>query len=321
MRNLFLVNSYLTYLVARLVLEKERYSKDKSIFIFFRGVKPLDESKYKAHHITSEVMWNNMPEFPTYSKFYKGRRLMADLFRQVRSLTAGEPFKLHTFQTTSRVVQLLRSMPECGATDILEEGSCVYEYSVEELAAVYRRPPKGKEKFWDFLNYGQGIKNPGFIESGLHYYCLFEDAFRGTGNKTPLFDAGKVLEILKPQLSIESNSAVFIHTWFDEQRSAAGSFDGYTAFDVYIGLVCQMARNYSDRPLYHRFHPAQSLQGREAIRKKLVASGLDVNELPGSEPIESYVFSPQPFTFVGLDSSVFHYARRMGKEVVVAGHG
>jgi hypothetical protein len=319
LRNVFLINSYLTYLVARLVLEKERYQREQSVFFFFRGVQPLDPTKYIPHHITSPVMWNNMPEFPTYNKFYKGRRLKAGLFRQIRSFTEGNDFKLHTFQTTSRVVQLIRSMPECVCTNILEEGICVYKYTAQELAAAYRRPPKGKEKFQVFLNYGDSIKNPGFIESGLHCYCLYEDAFRGNERKTPLFDAGKVLRILQPRISIPSHSIIFVHTWFDEQRqAAAGPFKPYCAFDVYVAMVCQMARNYSGRQLFHRFHPAQSDRARNLIRKRLEAGKLEINELPETEPIESYVFSPQPFTFIGLNSSVFHYAKRMGKEVIAA---
>ena len=313
MTNVFLINSYLTYLVARLVLEKEGYSRDQSIFVFFRGIRPLDPTRYVAYDFKSLVVDINMPHFPTYLKFYKGQRLKADLFRQIRSVTQGKEFKLHTFQTNARVVQLVRSMPECVGTDVLEEGSCVYELGSDELDRLYRRPIRKKEKFWNLLNYGTSIKEPGFAEKGLHCYCLFDDAFRGAEKKTPLFDLPKILDVFKPRPVIEAGSAIFVHTYFDPPSPIL--------LDVYLALVTQMSKQYSGRPLYHRFHPSQDSRSREVISMRLAKNGLETKELPGSEPIESYVFSPQPFTFIGWDSSVFHYARRMGKEVVVAGHG
>lgn len=312
MLNVFLINSYLTYVVARLVIEKEGYPSDRSVFVFMRGVKPLNASRYKACELECRIVENQMPVFPTYLKFYKGRKLKADLFRQMRSFTSGEKFRLHVFQTNSRVVQLIRSMPECVETHILEEGSCVYHYSFEELTKLYLFPISDRVKFYNRLNYGNSIKDPGFIEGDLHCYCLFEEAFRGAPNKTPLFDLDKVIQILRPQVRIESDSVLFIHTWFDEERQVA------ELMNVYAALVLQMAKQYEGRPLYHRFHPAQNEKHRSIIRRKLEKNGLEVKELPASEPIENYVFSPHPFTFVGWDSSVLYYAKRMGKEVIVA---
>jgi hypothetical protein len=310
MRNLFLINSYLTYIVARLVLEVEGYCREDSIFVFFRGISPLDHSKYISYQFVPQLVDINMPFFPNYLKFYKGRRLKLDLFKQIRSVTNGEKFRVHVFQTNSRVVQLIRSMPECESTHILEEGSAVYDLNIEQLDKLYRYVPNGCEKLLNFLNYGTSIKTPGFIEKGLHCYCLFEDAFKGTKNKTILFDQSKVLEILKPYLKIEPGSVIFIHTYFDPPTREL--------MDLYSALVIQMCRQFSSWAIYHRFHPSQDPESRSLIMRKLIENKLDTKQMPECDPIENYVFSPQPFTFIGWESSVFYYARRMGKTVFSA---
>lgn len=312
MQNIFLINSYLTYLVARLAIDKEGYPADQNVFVFMRGVKPLSTERYTAYDLKCRIVENQMPKFPNYRKFYKGRRLKADLFDQIRSLTTGDEFRLHVFQTNARVVQLIRSMPECAETHILEEGSCVYHYSHDELTTLYVFPTKTEERVLNYLNYGNSIKNPGFSERDLHCYCLFEEAFRGAPRKTPVFDLEKTLEIFRPDIGIESDSVIFVHTWFDEERPVA------ELMKVYAALVWQIAKQYGDRPFYHRFHPAQTERHRNIVREKLEKNGLKVRELPSSEPIENYVFSHHPFTFVGWDSSVLYYAKRMGKEVIVA---
>jgi hypothetical protein len=253
-----------------------------------------------------------MPKFPVYLKFYKGRKLKVDLFYQIRSLTGGTKFRLHAFQTAESVVQLIRSMPECAKTDILEEGSCVYQFTYAELTKLYLVRFKMKKRFINFLNYGIQFGTSGFIESGMHCYCLFEDAFSGAPFKTPLFNHDKILEILRPQITIESDSVIFVHTWFGEERPVE------ELMNIYAALVWQMAKHYAGRPFYHRFHPAQSERFRSIIRSKLGKHGLEFKELPLTEPIECYVFSQNPFTFVGWDSSVLYYAKRMGKEVISA---
>ena len=311
MLNLFLINSYLTYLVARLVIDSENYAREQCIFIFLRGIQPVDSTKYIPYELKCQVLENNMPEFPNYLKFYKGRRLKSDLFRQVRALTKGQKFKLHAFQTISRVVQLIRSMPECAATAILEEGACDTPMTIEEMSQLYRFDMPVGLKMMNFLNYGNSIKNPGFIENGLQYYCLFDDAFLGAANTRNVFDAGKIMRIMKPKESVEPGSVFFIHTWFFEPTTEE-------LFKLYAALVFQMCRNYSGRKIYHRFHPAQREISKDLVREKFKSNKMEFIELHNSEPIEGYLFSDAPFTFIGSRSSVLCYAKRMGKEVDAA---
>jgi hypothetical protein len=310
MLNLFLINSYLTYLVARLVIDNENYDREQCIFIFLRGIQPLDSSKYIPYELKCRVVENNMPEFPNYLKFYKGRRLKSDLFRQVRALTKGQKFKLHAFQTISRVVQLIRSMPECAATAILEEG-CDPPMTIEEMSQLYRFDMPIGLKMMNFLNYGNSIKNPGFIENGLQYYGLFDDSFLGAANTTNLFDARKIMRILKPKERLKPGSIFFIHTWF---------FGAITEqfYELYAAFVFQMCKRYTGRTICHRFHPAQCQVSRNLVRKQFLANNADFLEFPDTEPIEGYLFSPEPYTFIGSRSSVLCYAKRMGKEVDAA---
>jgi hypothetical protein len=311
MLNLFLINSYLTYLVARLVIDKENYAREQCIFIFLRGIQPLDSTKYIPYELKCRVVENNMPEFPTYLKFYKGRRLKTDLFQQIRVLTSGKKFKLHTFQTCSRVVQLIRSMPECAETAILEEGACDPPMTIDEMSELYRFETPLNLRLFDFLNYGNSIKNPGFIEKHLQFYSLFSDSFLGAANNTTLFNASKIMRILKPKESVEPGSVFFIHTWF---------FGAITEqfYELYAAFVFQMCKRYTDRTIYHRFHPAQCQISKNLVRKQFLANNVVFLEFPDTEPIEGYLFSAEPYTFIGSRSSVLCYAKRMGKEVDAA---
>jgi len=293
------------------VIDSENYAREQCIFIFLRGIQPLDSSKYIPYELKCRVVENNMPEFPNYLKFYKGRRLKADLFGQVRGLTSGRKFKLHAFQTISRVVQLIRSMPECAATAILEEGACDPPMTIGEMSQLYRFDMPISLKIMNFLNYGNSIKNPGFIENGLQYYCLFDDAFLGAANTRNVFDAGKIMRIIKPKENVEPGSVFFIHTWFFEPTTEE-------LFKLYAALVFQMCRNYSGRKIYHRFHPAQREISKDLVREKFKSNNMEFIELHNSEPIEGYLFSDAPFTFIGSRSSVLCYAKRMGKEVDAA---
>ncbi len=312
MLNIFLINSYLVYLVARLVIDKENYPREQCIFIFLRGIQPLDPSKYIPYELKCRVVENNFPEFPNYLKFYKGRRLKSDLFKQIRTLTSGKNFKLHTFQTISRVVQLIRSMQECIETAILEEGSGVYKLSALDLANMYKFKINWRQKFINYLNYDLAIKNPGFIEEGLHCYCLFEEAFHGTDKKTILFNLEKIHEILSPKIPIANNSVIFLHTWFDERKLSL------ELSNLYAAMVFQLSKNYNPANFYQKFHPAQNIALIESVKKKFKRNGLEINELPHREPVEKYIFSEYPLTLVGWNSSALYYARRMGKNIVVA---
>ena len=311
MVNLFLINSYLTYLVARLVIDKENHPREQCIFVFLRGIRPLDPSKYIAYELKCWVLQNNMPEFPSYLKFFKGRRLKADLFRQVRTLTKGQNFKLHAFQTISRVVQIIRSMPECAATAILEEGACDPPMTIDEMSKLCRFKSPLKLRFLDFLNYGNCIKNPGFIEINLQFYGLFIDSFLGAENTTVLFDTEKIMSIMSPKEGVDPNSVFFIHTWFFGETTKQ-------FHEVYAAFVFQMCKTYSCRKIYHRFHPAQCQISKDLVRKQFLANNAEFLEFPNTEPIEGYLFSPEPYTFIGSRSSVLCYAKRMGKEVDAA---
>ena len=311
MLNLFLINSYQTYIVARLVIDKDNTPRDKNIFIFLRGVKPLNPSSYIPYDWRSLVVENNMPEFPTYLKFYKGMTLKRDLLHQIRSLTNCSKFKLHTFQTISRIVQLIRSMPECEKTAVLEEGISDRPRSIDELSDLYRYDIKRGQKLLNFLNYGTSIKNNGFVNKELQFYCLFDEAFPGAKNLTNLFDIDKIINIVKPKTDVKPNSVFFIHTWFHEPTSLQ-------LFELYAALVFQMCRNYSGRKIYHRFHPAQREISKDLVREKFKSNNMEFLELPNSEPIEGYLFSDTPLTFIGSRSSVLCYAKRLGKEVDAA---
>jgi hypothetical protein len=204
-------------------------------------------------------------------------------------------------------------MPECMATAVMEEGACDPPMTIDEMSALYANfGYNTSQKIFNFLNYGNSIRgNIGFIEKGLEYFCLFDEAFPGAENTINLHDSRKILGIVRPREDVKPGSVFFIHTWFFEP-----SFP--KLFELYAAFVFQMARSYCDRPLYHRFHPAQQEFSRNLIKNQFLKNNCDFNVIPDSEPIEAYIFSPTPYTFIGSSSSVLCYARRMGKEVDAA---
>lgn len=304
MHHCFFAHSFITYLVGRLVAHRLGLPREDQTIICARGFipNPSDEE------ICIQTKLDTAGEdFPSYLKFYKGRKKMKAFDALLNGRTQGRLFKYYTFDTWHRYNQIVFGMPNCSAEAILEEGLHSYG-SAEYLAKYLKFPISRSARFLNSLNYDHRIQRRGFVDLGSEVYCLFEACFPGATRKHLVLDREAAIKICKEQAQeIPENAVILVHEWaygFDCQH-----------LRQYTSLIMHLLEKQEIKSLYHKYHPVHTKEAMEYFNATLAKAGISATELPRSVPLEYYAFNRSPYKFLGLNSSVLHYARMFEKEV------
>lgn len=304
MHHCFFAHSFITYLVGRLVANQLGLSREDQTIICARGFIPNPSDEDICIHTKLDTAGE---DFPSYLKFYKGRKKMKGFDAFLNRRIQSRPFKFYTFDTCHRHNQIIFGMKNCCAEAILEEGLSSYG-SAEYLAKYSKMPITKFARILNFLNYDHRIRQRGFVDLGSEVFCLSEHCFPGASRKHLVLDREVAISICRKQAQdIPENAVILVHEWAHE-------FD-WQHLRQYTSLIMHLLEKQGIKSLYHKYHPVHTKVAMEFFNTTLKKAGISAIQLPRSVPLEYYAFNHYPYKFVGLNSSVLHYARMFEKEV------
>jgi hypothetical protein len=304
MHHCFFAHSFITYLVGRLVANQLGLSREDQTIICARGFIPNPSDEDICIHTKLDTAGE---DFPSYLKFYKGRKKMKAFDALLNGRIHGRPFKFYTFSKWHRYNQIVFGMKNCLGEAILEEGLNSYG-SVKYNAKYLKFPISRYARFWNALNYDHRIRRRGFVDLDSEFYCLFENCFPDAIHKHLVLDSDVAIKICSEQaLEIPENAVILVHEW--------GYGYNWKHLRQYTSLIMHLIEKQRVKSLYHKYHPVHTKEAMEYFSATLAKAGISAIELPKSVPLEYYAFNPKPYKFLGLNSSVLHYARMFQKEV------
>ena len=312
MTHLFLVKSWITYLVARAIIRKLGIDPADAVLLAVRGfdVEDCDLKVVRLPYGPGE------PEpFPKLThgwptNFLQTLPRLHRFDRFITDATAGRPFHYYSTNTRQRYNRAITTHPRCEGFSFIENGLFSYRTQAE-AEALY---PSRSHKILDRLYYRNRIRAKSYYDPGYsHVYGVGPLAFPGFERRIELPDTFATPSTAPPLIDGSQIEIVLV-------------FDGLSAHRL-ISLAAVMSatrrlfehfREHGVRRVHYKYHPAQTHAGEDReIDAQLgqIAKDIQVERMPESVILEELAYAHPHIHFYVNVSSVAVYVAQAGCRV------
>lgn len=312
MKHLFLIKSWITYLVARAILRQEGIDRSDAVLLAVRGfdvedpgvaVVPLPYGPGEGEpfpKLTKGGVLNYLQTLPRLARF--------DRF--IAKATAGRPFHYYSTNTRQRYNRVITTHPNCRGFSFVECGLISYR-SKSEIETIYpSRSAKGRDRTY----YRNRIGAKSYYDEGYeHVYGVGALAFPGFERRVELADVFRAPEDSSLPGDFEQIETVLVFDGLSAHRLISlSSVIGATE------RVFDHLRERGVRRVHYKLHPAQVHAGEDgeletAIRR--FAKDIALERLADSVVLEELAHARPRVEFYVNVSSVALYAAQAGSRV------
>lgn len=305
MKYVFIVHSHTLFLTSVGTMDYLGLDRKDVILLFTRGYRTIVPAE-GCRQIFCDKEFARFSLIKTPGNRRRVRSEIRSFDRMVDAWLEGDCFELFVPHLWDPFFKLLHTHRKCKRVSMVQEGAFTVERYFQNHLPLFK---KIRHRAASFLRwgtdrlYGAGWYMDGELvrQKSIDAYAIYPEFFRYLECTLHIVR----WPVVEMQLRDLSDGPVFVFDGFVKHE--------YCSREYYLDACRRMAGRFAGRKNYLKFHPAQSLEEREAICRFF--EGLDYQVLDDAVPLELYIYGGNHLRMTGMGSSLLYFAKAAGHEV------
>lgn len=304
MKHVFVVHSHTVFLTALGTINLLNISSDNIIFIYARNYKnSVVDIPYRIVNMTNE---NRKGAYMSVLHIFSYKKLINEVDQKIRRLINDE-YVLYAPHAGSHFFQILLTNPMCVQFNFIQEGALAFDellsnkISVKSVGYAILNSVLYlfyKNRVW--ANFRWILKESILKKYASQSFAISPDIFE----ILPYTKKNVKWPSIQPPMDINPNYPCFVFEASVEMNVIERS--------VYFDCIKELLEIMSEAHNYAKFHPGQSVENKNAIKKLFINAGKSIEILPDDIPFELYLSSYSHLKVYGFYSSLLIYAKQLG---------
>lgn len=314
MKQVFCVQSHITFLIAKTIIREEKFDKSNVVFIITRNYCHIDIEGFTKIDLSREH--ENISEKTLLQRFFSHISSCKKIDDKIKR-EIGEHFVLYLPLIRNHFFQILATNEFCRTVNMVEEGVSAYASNMVSL----ENEQGIKKAFKNIFNtLSKALKYRMFFTS--HYdiscltninnsvfYCLSDRAFSSISKPKRVLDLCKNITLSsRSKFELKSNTVLVLEGAVEQNN---------LSLNVFLSGINEIIKHIDTNRIHVKYHPVQSSENILKIKNIFEKNKIEAFEIPQKIAFEDILIESKNLDVYGFSSSLLLYTKILGSSPYV----